>query len=167
MPTIGQIWPRNSGGGGGSDPRVVGVEDFADTIFDPSFAFTYSGTPWARASDAEMFTGVASLKSNPIGNSAQTSCFVDFTVPSGKIGMLTVAARVSSESPTFDYLRVVVDSVIVQSNIGGNPSPWVIPSHRVLAGAHIAEFRYQKDVGGTGGFDAAYIDSLAVVLHDT
>jgi hypothetical protein len=123
-----------------------------------------------------MFTGVASLKSNPIGDSVQTSCFVDFTVPSGKIGIFTAVVRASSEGAAWDYIRAWVggaalfgggDNFTSQSSVGGNPSPWAMLSHRALAGAHTVEFRYQKDGSAVAGFDAGYIDSLAVVLHDT
>jgi hypothetical protein len=166
--------------GGGSDPRVLGIEDFADTTFDPIFAFTYSGTPWALASDAGMFTGVSSLKSSSTPDNGQTSCFVGFTIPSGKIGVFTAMVRASSERNDLDFLRVyrgaqylgmVGDNFngsnqITYPGVGGNPSPWVMLSHRCLAGAHSLEFRYRKDGSVAAGFDAAYIDSLAVLLHD-
>jgi hypothetical protein len=159
---------------------VLGIEDFADTTFDPTFAFTYSGTPWALASDAGMFTGVASLKSSPTPDNGQTSCFVGFTIPSGKIGVFTAMVRASSERSDLDFLRayrgtdylgMVSDSFngtnqIVYSGVGGNPTPWVMMVHKCLAGAHSLEFRYRKDGSVAAGFDAAYIDSLAVLLYD-
>jgi hypothetical protein len=162
-------------GEGGSDPRVLGFEDFADTEFDPNFTFTYSGTPWALASDAGMFTGVSSLKSSPIPDNAQTSCFVGFTVPSGKVGVFTAVVRASSEGDAWDYIRAWVgvaslygtgDDYSNQTNVGGNPSRWATLSQRFLAGAHTVEFRYQKDGSSVAGFDAGYIDSLAVLLYD-
>jgi hypothetical protein len=119
-----------------------------------------------------MFTGVASLKSSPIGHSSQTSCFVGFTVPSGKIGVFTTVVRASSEGGIYDYLSAWVGAealAVAGSSIprvGGNPSLWSIISRKCFAGDHTVEFRYQKDESTVAGFDAGYIDSLAVLLHD-
>lgn len=168
------------GGGGSAGPAdLAGYENFAGTSVAAPFSLRYSGVAWARSNDAGFFrSGGFSRKSPPTPHSGANSMFVDFEIPTGKVGRFLAVCRVSSE-PTFDTLRVMHGARFANwaSPVGGtatgsagqsgqllsgNPSIWAYFVVEAVAGLQTVEFRYSKDGSGAQGNDAAYVDSLAL-----
>ena len=65
--------------------------------------------------------------------------------------------RVSSEE-NWDFLKFYVDGELREDWSG--ELDWVSYSFPLTAGTHTLEWRYVKDVEGTAGMDAAFIDNV-------
>jgi hypothetical protein len=106
---------------------------------------------------ATHYSGSASLKSGAVGNSQSSSIqFRAFF----STGQLSFYARVDAGS-CCNRLYVLVDGVQVLS--AATDSQWNRLSVPLTRGMHNVEWRYQKDVYGSQGADAAWIDEVAFV----
>lgn len=128
------------------------VEDFEDATLN--ITVTNGGNAaWAR-STASAHAGTWSFKSGTIGDNQSTDAIV--TVPAG-MATIQFWYRVSSEAG-FDFLRVLVDAVLVLETSGAGS--WTQSAAFDVSAASTVTFRYVKDINTAAGEDAAYIDDL-------
>lgn len=82
---------------------------------------------------------------------------MELTAPGNKT--LTFRWRVSSESSR-DHLELWIDGV-KKNSISGSTS-WASQSWWLPAGTHTVRFVYRKDGSGSAGYDAGFVDCLAL-----
>ena len=110
--------------------------------------------PWLPT-DQEAFEGDYSLKSGEIPNNTESILTISFDVTAD--GDISFARKISSQH-YYDFLDFMIDGVVQQSWSG--ELEWEIVSFPVAVGFHEFTWRYRKDIGGSSGEDAAWIDTI-------
>jgi len=130
--------------------------DFESNALCP---FTSSGSAWAT-SNAQAHTGTYSARSAAIGNNSSTT--IQLTRTLSAAGSISYWLFQSSNSTgTGDKTTFYIDGV-AKSSVTGLVNAWVQYSFPVTSGSHTFTWTYSKDGSLTSGFDAGFIDDVAV-----
>ncbi len=113
--------------------------------------------PWFVQTNV-VAVGRYAARSGGIGNSQSSSLVLtaNFRAGDGSFDY-----RVSSE-PSFDLLQFFVDGVLQQQWSG--EAGWANFAFPLTAGTHTLKWSYSKDVNGSSGLDAAFIDDVNLPL---
>lgn len=122
----------------------------------------YSSYPFENISEEGWWVDVnhsvsppASLRSGRISHSQNTA--LSLVLHSDEDDTLSFSYRLSSE-PLYDYLDLIVDSVVVESWSG--EKPWERYELFLEKGSHEILWSYRKDENTDRGEDAAWIDDI-------
>ena len=130
------------------------IEDFETANFS-MFDWYFGGAADWTISETDPYEGNYCVQSGDIPNSSESSLLIDLEVFTD--GTISFWKKVSSEN-NYDYLQFYIDGSL-QDEWSGE-SPWSEESYTVSSGVHTFEWRYNKDVGVTGGSDCAWIDYI-------
>ena len=131
----------------------VFAEDFESGGFGGLNWQSGGSLPWT-VTDESAFLGTYSAKSGAISHN-QTSSMLLTTNFMGGTGRFYF--RVSSEEG-WDTLKFFVDGTLLGTWSG--LTEWASFEFPVSAGLHTLEWRYQKDLAGSIGQDAAFVDAI-------
>lgn len=135
-------------------PRVF-TDDFESGGFSPLRPWNNSGSyPWIVQSNTAAAGQWAARSADNLGHNQTSALSLAAFTASGD-GSFSL--KVSSEE-NWDFLEFYVDGVLRDSWSG--EQDWVSYSFPLTAGNHTLEWRYVKDVEGSVGLDAAFIDSV-------
>ena len=116
----------------------------------------FEGNPWVT--DSVTSVDGLSFRSGPTPNDG-TSSFEILGVPGPQT--VTWRARASSEAG-YDMLRFYVNGVLIKNGVSGDRD-WTDDSHLLPAGTHTLRWAYTKDVSGSVGSDAVWLDSMSFI----
>lgn len=116
--------------------------------------FTSPGdVPW-QVQNEIVSLGQFAARSGEIGNNQSSSLQLSSNF---RAGPASFDFKVSSE-PAWDKLEFLLNGTVLESWSG--EVGWLTYEFSVPAGANTLVWRYSKDVNGSGGLDAAFIDNL-------
>ena len=130
------------------------IEDFETGDFS-MYDWYFGGQADWTISETNPYEGNYCVRTGDILHQSETSLLIDVEVFSD--GEISFWKKVSSEN-NYDYLQFYINGSL-QDEWSGE-SPWSDESYAVSAGVHTFEWRYEKDVGVTGGQDCAWIDYI-------
>lgn len=135
-------------------PHIL-TDGFESGGFSPLRAWNVVGSyPWVvQSNTAATGQWAARSAANLPNNASSTISLTAYTAA----GNGTFSLRVSSEE-NWDFLKFYVDGELREDWSG--ELDWVSYSFPLTAGTHTLEWRYVKDVEGTAGMDAAFIDNV-------
>ncbi|QJR12852.1 hypothetical protein DSM104443_03946 [Usitatibacter rugosus] len=115
-------------------------------------------TGWHVSNDSGAFEGVYQMRTDTVYDGESAGIEVTGTY---QAGTASFRYKVSSEL-NFDYLRFFVDGVEQAKFSGTTVTGWTLFSVPVPAGLHTFRWLYAKDVNGSIGSDAAWIDAVTL-----
>jgi hypothetical protein len=134
------------------------VPDATNNVFDP--ALNTLNLPWHTGGDVGWFVqsalthdGVTAAQSGAIGD--DTDSYLETTVLGP--GTLTFWWKVSCEED-FDYLEFRIDGDFKDQITG--EAGWLPASYTVGPGPHLLRWHYAKDIIGSEGADAGFLDEV-------
>jgi len=140
---------------------VVSTLSLTDALDVPGKSWTVGGSgTWFGQSEVS-YDGVDSARSGSIADGQ--SCTLATTLTGS--GTLRFWWKVSSEA-NYDYLRFYVDGIEQTPAISGEVD-WQEQQVVLGSGAHVAEWRYGKDVSGVVGSDCGWVDQVSWVSSQT
>ncbi|MCB9603444.1 MAG: hypothetical protein H6721_21490 [Sandaracinus sp.] len=137
----------------GAEPTTRFLEGFEGGTLPAGW--TAGGSSGWVLTSGDRNSGTWSAQSGSIGNS-QTSTLTTTIVAPVATG-LGFHSRTSTES-NYDWLEIWVDGTRIDRWSG--TTGWTERVVALSAGSHTVEWRYAKDVSGTGGLDTVWIDDV-------
>lgn len=129
------------------------LEDWESGDFS-MFDWQFENSDWF-ITDAEKYEGDYSAQSASIGNSSSSSLVIDYEA--GSDASISFYKKVSSEG-NYDFLRFYIDGQ--EQDAWSGEVEWSKSEYELSEGLHTFKWEYSKDVGVTGGSDAAWVDYI-------
>jgi len=148
-----------------TDPNDVNSRPAEMTTMDQSFELNSLPANWSTAPSSQAdwyidsstaFAGAKSLRSGDIGDSGQSGIRFSTVFAAGT---LQFYAKVDAES-CCDKLYFYVDGTLVRTIAQWDAANWAAFSVNLTTGAHVLEWRYQKDSSVSTANDSVWIDKV-------